>query len=197
MFGMSLPELILIMTLGLIIFGPEKVPKVARKLGAFVREARQAAAEVQRTMDVELLREELRTKNRDRHVDTPPVAPMRSNQITPPTHTSTSLLEQRFRQHLQRSQPHSRGVALPPQAPPSAEATATLPCAPALRPDPTATRHLPLPRAIPPWVRSRHVPLPPRRPPQHPATFGVPLAAPTAPLPHAVTTEALTPTRPT
>ncbi len=63
MFGMSLPEIAIVAVLGLIVFGPKRIPQVAYAVGAAMRELRRAAAEVRRTIDVEDLRRDLRVKN--------------------------------------------------------------------------------------------------------------------------------------
>ena len=52
MFGMSLTEITVILVLGLIVFGPERIPKIARTVGKAIREMRKAAAEVRRTIDI-------------------------------------------------------------------------------------------------------------------------------------------------
>lgn len=43
MFGMSLGELMLIGVVALIVFGPEKLPEIARKLGKFTGELRKTS----------------------------------------------------------------------------------------------------------------------------------------------------------
>ena len=45
MFGVGLQEMVLIGLLSLIIFGPSKLPQMARELGQFVNEARRAVDE--------------------------------------------------------------------------------------------------------------------------------------------------------
>ena len=42
MFGIGVPELILILVVGLVVFGPGKLPEVARSLGKGIREFRKA-----------------------------------------------------------------------------------------------------------------------------------------------------------
>ena len=44
MFGIGVPELILILVVGLIVFGPGKLPEVARSLGKGVREFKRATS---------------------------------------------------------------------------------------------------------------------------------------------------------
>jgi Tat protein translocase TatB subunit len=44
--GIDLPEILIILVLALILFGPEKLPEYATKLGRFVAHMRQASSEV-------------------------------------------------------------------------------------------------------------------------------------------------------
>ncbi|SDO77953.1 Sec-independent protein translocase subunit TatA/TatB [Selenomonas ruminantium] len=44
MFGIGVPELILILVVGLIVFGPGKLPEVARSLGKGIREFKKATS---------------------------------------------------------------------------------------------------------------------------------------------------------
>lgn len=53
MFGIGMPELLLIMALALVFIGPKKLPDVARALGRGMREFRNAADDLKRTVDVE------------------------------------------------------------------------------------------------------------------------------------------------
>ena len=45
MFGIGVPELILILVIGLVVFGPGKLPEVGRAVGKSIREFRAAASE--------------------------------------------------------------------------------------------------------------------------------------------------------
>lgn len=61
MFGpLGLPELIFIMVLALLIFGPRKLPEIGRTLGRGLSEFRKASSDLKRSIDAEMLREELR-----------------------------------------------------------------------------------------------------------------------------------------
>lgn len=46
MFGLSVPELILILVIGLVIFGPGKLPDIGNALGKSLREFRSASSEI-------------------------------------------------------------------------------------------------------------------------------------------------------
>lgn len=45
MFGVSVPELLLILVIALVIFGPGKLPDVGKALGSAIREFKSAARE--------------------------------------------------------------------------------------------------------------------------------------------------------
>ncbi len=53
MFGIGLPELILIMAIALIVVGPEKLPELAKALGKGIVELKKAAASLKESFDEE------------------------------------------------------------------------------------------------------------------------------------------------
>ncbi|MEM6456735.1 MAG: twin-arginine translocase TatA/TatE family subunit [Acidobacteriota bacterium] len=57
---LGLPELIFILLLALLIFGPRKLPEIGRTLGRAMAEFRRATAELKRTIDAEVIEEEIR-----------------------------------------------------------------------------------------------------------------------------------------
>lgn len=63
MFGLGIWEIAVILVVGLLFLGPEKLPKVARKLGRGVREVRRAATEFQRSINTEIAEMEEQTKD--------------------------------------------------------------------------------------------------------------------------------------
>ncbi len=50
MFGIGLPELILILVLGLLVLGPQRLPEVARTVGRIYGQLRRASEDFQRTI---------------------------------------------------------------------------------------------------------------------------------------------------
>ncbi len=49
MFGIGVPELILILIIGLVVFGPGKLPEVGRALGKGINEFKKATSEITET----------------------------------------------------------------------------------------------------------------------------------------------------
>lgn len=76
MFGMSLTEMMIIAVIGLVVFGPKRIPAIARGVGKAMREMRRAAAEVQYSLDVEDVRRDLAARNAEHPTTTssPPKA---------------------------------------------------------------------------------------------------------------------------
>jgi TatA/E family protein of Tat protein translocase len=53
MFGIGMPEFILIAVVALIVFGPKKLPDLAKSMGKAVREFKKATSELKETMQVD------------------------------------------------------------------------------------------------------------------------------------------------
>jgi TatA/E family protein of Tat protein translocase len=65
MFGpIGMPELIVILTIALIIFGPRKLPELGRSLGKSLGEFKRASNELRNTLDEEIRIEEQRSAER-------------------------------------------------------------------------------------------------------------------------------------
>lgn len=67
MFGLGVPEMIFILLLALLIFGPKKLPEIGRTLGKGMSEFRKASNELTRSINAELSLDE----------DPTPAQPMR------------------------------------------------------------------------------------------------------------------------
>jgi TatA/E family protein of Tat protein translocase len=72
MFGpIGMPELIVIMVIALIIFGPRKLPELGRSLGRSLNEFKRASNELKHTLDEEIRVEEQRSTERQQPPDIP------------------------------------------------------------------------------------------------------------------------------
>ncbi len=58
MFNLGFPELVVIFTLALLIFGPRKLPELGRSLGKSIGEFKRATNELKRTWEEEVRAEE-------------------------------------------------------------------------------------------------------------------------------------------
>ncbi|MEJ8567820.1 Sec-independent protein translocase protein TatB [Elongatibacter sediminis] len=60
MFDVGFAELVLLFIIGLLILGPERLPKVARTLGGLTRKARSSWLNLKRSIEAEMRAEELK-----------------------------------------------------------------------------------------------------------------------------------------
>ena len=75
MFGsIGMPELIIILVIALIIFGPRKLPELGRSLGRSINEFKKASNELRSTLEEEIRIEETRDRTTADASATPPAA---------------------------------------------------------------------------------------------------------------------------
>jgi len=102
MLGIGVPEIIMILVIALIVFGPRKLPEVGRTLGKALGEFRKATDDLKNTIEREVRVEELRqltpanlmapieTVSRSEPAPAPPAPeppvapPAQSDDLTPP-----------------------------------------------------------------------------------------------------------------
>ena len=76
MFDVSFPELVLVTVIGLLVLGPQRLPKVAAEIGKWVGRARRTASQLRRQLEREIELSEL---------ETPPSAPSPGEPPAPPS----------------------------------------------------------------------------------------------------------------
>ncbi|MGE3273536.1 MAG: TatA/E family twin arginine-targeting protein translocase [Vicinamibacterales bacterium] len=75
MFGsIGMPELIIILVIALIIFGPRKLPELGKSLGRSLNEFKRASADLQNTLEQEIKLEEQKEAQAKTKAQQPPPA---------------------------------------------------------------------------------------------------------------------------
>ncbi len=72
--SVGMPELIIILVIALIIFGPRKLPELGRSLGKSIGEFKKASNELRSTLEEEIRVEEQRERQTQTAASTPPSA---------------------------------------------------------------------------------------------------------------------------
>jgi Tat protein translocase TatB subunit len=76
MFDVGFWELVLVFILGLLVLGPDRLPRVARTVGQWVAQAKSVANRFQREIEREIAIQDLQARyERERTQQTPPPAP--------------------------------------------------------------------------------------------------------------------------
>lgn len=82
--SLGMPELLFILVLALLIFGPRKLPDIGRTMGKAMGEFRRATRDLKRTLDVELSAEEAGQPAKPAQVGPPPPKETPASAPTPP-----------------------------------------------------------------------------------------------------------------
>jgi TatA/E family protein of Tat protein translocase len=86
MFGpIGFPELMIILVVALIVFGPRKLPELGRSLGRSLNEFKRASNELKQTLDEEIRLDE----QREATTKTPPVPPTDPSRLESPAAPET------------------------------------------------------------------------------------------------------------
>ena len=94
MFGsIGMPELIIILVIALIIFGPRKLPELGRSLGRSINEFKKASNELRSTLEEEIRVEEQRDRTTATASATPPAATPPPVDATTVSRTTTTTTE--------------------------------------------------------------------------------------------------------
>jgi sec-independent protein translocase protein TatB len=60
MFGIGLPELLLILALALIVLGPDRLPQLARQIARYMGKLKRASEELKSQLDIESLEKDIK-----------------------------------------------------------------------------------------------------------------------------------------
>jgi TatA/E family protein of Tat protein translocase len=92
MFGpIGMPELIVIMVIALIIFGPRKLPELGRSLGRSLNEFKRASNELKNTLDDEIRADEQREAEQRRAAEQKAAEASATATATAPSHEDAGV----------------------------------------------------------------------------------------------------------
>ena len=90
---LSIPHLVILFVIALLVFGPEKLPELARMLGKAMAEFRRVTGDVRRVVEDEMRDMELKTREADLRRREAELAAEREKSIMPPTESATTPAE--------------------------------------------------------------------------------------------------------
>ena len=105
--NVGVPELIIIFTIALIIFGPRKLPELGKSLGKSLAEFKRASNELRSTLDEEIRTEERRSADRQQP---PAYTPVQTIDAPRTTDTPNAIPHDEHDEHV-GSVPRSNGSA--------------------------------------------------------------------------------------
>jgi TatA/E family protein of Tat protein translocase len=83
--SIGIPELIVILTIALIVFGPRKLPELGRSLGRSLNEFKRASNELRNTLDDEIRIEDEKSAERQRPPESSAPRPVEPAESVPRT----------------------------------------------------------------------------------------------------------------
>lgn len=105
MFGIGMPEMILILAIALIVIGPKKLPDLAKSLGRAMNEFKKATREIKESMDIDGDLKDVKKSFDELHTDVKEavhVNPLKSAKADPP---------------VEEADQEKTAAAAPPEAP--------------------------------------------------------------------------------
>lgn len=83
--SIGIPELLVILTIALIVFGPRKLPELGRSLGRSLNEFKRASNELRNTLDEEIRIEDAKSAERQKPPESPVPRPVEPADSVPRT----------------------------------------------------------------------------------------------------------------
>ena len=93
MMGLGMPEIVVILVIALIFFGPRKLPELGRSLGRTMNEFKKASNELRSTLEDEIRVEEQKDQRAKTEAERPAVAPAATLVPEPPASESDAVSE--------------------------------------------------------------------------------------------------------